>query len=116
MYLISLIDDWDRTCAIWYSETKSEAEELKDYIDKKIDESPWGYKFSYCGISEPKKGTEENVETFFKEFIDSEEEEKEKEEENVSHIFDNIDKLPVFKNITDNDLCDMSSMFKNCKM
>lgn len=114
MYLISLFDDWDRTCAIWYSKTKSEAEELKYYIDKKIDESPWGYNFSYCEISEPKKGTEENVETFFKEFIDNEEEEKEKE--NVSHIFENIDKLPDFKNITNNDSCDMSSMFKNCKM
>ena len=37
MFIVSLSDDWDVTVAEWQVETEKEAENLKAYIEQKIE-------------------------------------------------------------------------------
>ena len=106
MYSVSLLDDWDRTVGMWRVETKKEAEELKEYIEKKVIDMGLEYKFSSCDIEEVEDGDKEIIDEFFE---DIKKEVEEKRNENyVSPLKDIVNKV----GITD---MDFSEMFKECK-
>ena len=106
MYSVSLLDDWDRTVGMWRVETKKEAEELKEYIEKKVIDMGLEYKFSSCDIEEVKDGDKEIIDEFFE---DIKKEFEEKRNENyVSPLADVVDKF-------DTTAVDFSEMFKECK-
>ena len=106
MYNLSLLDDWDRTVGMWRVETKKEAEELKEYIDKKVIDMGFEYKFSSCDIDEVKDGDKEIIDEFFEDI--KKEFEEERNENYVSQLADVVDKV-------DTTAVDFSEMFKDCK-
>ena len=106
MYSVSLLDDWDRTVGMWRVETKKEAEELKEYIEKKVKDMRLEYKFSSCDIEEVEDGDKEIIDDFFEDI--KKEFEEERNENYVSPLKDVVNKV----GITD---MDFSEMFKNCK-
>ena len=106
MYSVSLLDDWDRTVGMWRVETKKEAEELKEYIDKKVIDMGLEYKFSSCDIEEVEDGDKEIIDDFFEDI--KKEFEEERNENYISPLSDVIDKV----NMT---AIDFSEMFKECK-
>ena len=106
MYNVSLLDDWDRTVWMWRVETKKEAEELKEYIDKKVIDMGFEYKFSSCDIDEVKDGDKEIIDEFFEDI--KKEVEEERNENYVSPLADVVDKV-------DTTAIDFSEMFKECK-
>ena len=106
MYSVSLLDDWDRTVGMWRVKTKKEAEELKEYIEKKVIDMELEYKFSSCDIEEVKDGDKEIIDEFFE---DIKKEFKEERNENyVSPLKDVVDKVDI-------TYMDFSAMFKECK-
>ena len=106
MYNVSLLDDWDRTVGMWQVETKKEAEELKEYIEKKVKDMGFEYKFSSCDIDEVKDGNKEIIDEFFEDI--KKEVEEERNENYVSPLADVVDKF-------DTTAVDFSEMFKECK-
>ena len=106
MYNVSLLDDWDRTVEMWRVETKKEAEELKEYIDKKVKDMGFEYKFSSCDIDKVEDGDKEIIDEFFEDI--KKEFEEERNENYVSLVADVVDKV-------DTTAVDFSEMFKECK-
>ena len=52
MFIVSLDDSWDRTVGLWQVQTEKEAEELEEYIKKKIEDLDLEFQFSSCEIDE----------------------------------------------------------------
>ena len=46
MFIVSLDDSWDRTVGLWQVQTEKEAEELEEYIKKKIEDLDLEFQFS----------------------------------------------------------------------
>ena len=106
MYSVSLLDDWDRTVGMWRVGTKKEAEELKEYIDKKVIDMGFEYKFSSCDIEEVEDGDKEIIDDFFEDI--KKEFEEERNENYISPLAEVVDKVDI-------TYMDFSAMFKECK-
>ena len=106
MYSVSLLDDWDRTVGMWRVGTKKEAEELKEYIDKKVIDMGFEYKFSSCDIEEVEDGDKEIIDDFFEDI--KKEFEEERNENYISPLAEVVDKVDI-------TYMDFSAMFKKCK-
>ena len=65
MFIVSLDDSWDRTVGLWQVQTEKEAEELEEYIKKKIEDLDLEFQFSSCEIDEVEEGNKEVVDGFF---------------------------------------------------
>ena len=113
MFIVSLSDDWDVTVAEWQVETEKEAENLKAYVEQKIEKLGLSYKYYDCEIYEPREGNNKEVDEYFDEVLseikEEEEERKKREAKERSE--------PSVINLSNIDLSsvDFSNMFKECK-
>ena len=113
MFIVSLDDSWDRTVGLWQVQTEKEAEELEEYIKKKIEDLDLEFQFSSCEILDGIEGNKETIDEFFEDVLeDFREEAKEREERDknyVSPLNGVIDKFDT------TNVPDFSGMFKDCK-
>lgn len=113
MFNVCLLDDWDRTAGEWQVETEKEAEELREYIEKKIEDLGLEFQFSTCEIDEVEEGNKEIIDEFFEYVLEENrkevEERKERDKNYVSPLNGVIDKFDTTK------VPDFSGMFKDCK-
>ena len=113
MFIVSLSDDWDVTVAEWQVETEKEAENLKAYVEQKIEKLGLSYKYYDCEIYEPREGNNKEVDEYFDEVLSEiKEEEEEREKREAKERAE-----PSVLNLTNIDLSsvDYSNMFKDCK-
>ena len=113
MFIVSLSDDWEVTVAEWQVETVIEAENLKEYIEQKIEKLGLSYKYYDCKIYEPREGNNKEVDEYFDEVLSEiKEEEEEREKREAKERAE-----PSVLNLTNIDLSsvDYSNMFKDCK-
>ena len=114
MYNVYLFDDWDRLVKGWKLKTKKEAEELKEYIENKINDLNLEFQFSSCEILDGiEEGNKETIDEFFEDVLEDNreevEEQKERNKNYVSPLNGVIDKFDTTK------VTDFSGMFKECK-
>ena len=114
MFIVSLDDSWDRTVGLWQVQTEKEAEELEEYIKKKIEDLGLEFHFSSCEILDGiEEGNKEVVDGFFEDILEDNKKEAEKRKERdknyVSPLNGVIDKFDTTK------VTDFSGMFKDCK-
>ena len=81
MYNVYLFDDWDRLVKEWKVKTKKEAEELKEYIENKINDFNLKFQFSSCEIGEVEEGNKEIVDEFFEDVLEYNKEKAEERKE-----------------------------------
>ena len=114
MFIVSLSDDWDVTVAEWQVETEKEAENLKAYIEQKIEKLGLEYKYyGGCEIHEPMEGNNKEVDEYFDKVLTEIEEEKEERKKREAKERSE----PSVLNLTNMDLSpvDFSNMYKECK-
>ena len=71
MYYVYLFDDWDRLTKEWKVKTKKEAEELKEYIENKMNDLNLELQFSSCVVvDEVEEGNKEVVDRFFEDILE----------------------------------------------
>ena len=70
MYNVYLFDDWDRLTKGWKVKTKKEAEELKEYIENKMNDLNLELQFSSCVVDEVEEGNKEVVDRFFEDILE----------------------------------------------
>ena len=113
MFIVSLDDSWDRTVGLWQVQTEKEAEELKEYIKKKIEDLDLEFQFSSCEIDEVEEGNKEIIDEFFEDVLEDikkeAEERKIRDKNYVSPLNGVIDKFDT------TNVPDFSGMFKDCK-
>ena len=114
MFIVSLDDSWDRTVGLWQVQTEKEAEELEEYIKKKIEDLGLESHFSSCEILDGiEEGNKETIDEFFEDVLEDFREEAEEREERdknyVSPLNGVIDKFDT------TNVPDFSGMFKDCK-
>ena len=113
MYYVYLFDDWDRLTKEWKVKTKKEAEELKEYIENKMNDLNLELQFSSCVVDEVEEGNKETIDEFFEDVLEDNREEaerrKERDKNYVSPLNGVIDKFDTTK------VTDFSGMFKDCK-
>ena len=113
MYYVYLFDDWDRLVKEWKVKTKKEAEELKEYIENKMNDLNLELQFSSYVVDEVEEGNKEVVDGFFEDILEDNKKEAEKRKERdknyVSPLNGVIDKFDTTK------VTDFSGMFKDCK-
>ena len=113
MFIVSLSDDWDVTVAEWQVETEKEAENLKAYIEQKIEKLGLSYKYYDCKIYEPREGNNKEVDEYFDEVLSEiKEEEEEREKREAKERSE-----PSVINLSNIDLSSVnfSDMYKECK-
>ena len=113
MFIVSLSDDWDVTVAEWQVETEKEAENLRAYVEQKIEKLGLEYKYYDCKIYEPRKGNNKEVDEYFDEVVSELKEElAEREKREAKERSE-----PSVLNLTNMDLSpvDFSNMYKECK-
>ena len=114
MFIVTLDDSWDRTVGLWQVQTEKEAEELEEYIKKKIEDLDLEFQFSSCEILDGiEEGNKETIDEFFEDVLEDNREEaeerKERDKNYVSPLNGVIDKFDTTK------VTDFSGMFKECK-
>ena len=114
MFIVSLDDSWDRTVGLWQVQTEKEAEEIKEYIKKKIEDLGLEFHFSSCEILDGiEEGNKETIDEFFEDVLEDIAEEaerrKERDKNYVSTLNAVIDKFEKTK------VTDFSGMLKDCK-
>ena len=70
MYYVYLFDDWDRLVKEWKVKTKKEAEELKEYIENKMNDLNLELQFSSYVVDEVEEGNKEVVDRFFEDILE----------------------------------------------
>ena len=113
MFIVSLLDDWDVTVAEWQVETEKEAENLRAYVEQKIEKLGLEYKYYDCKIYEPKKGNNKEVDEYFDGvLVDIEKEKNEREKRRAKERSE-----PSVMNLSNIDLSSVnfSDMYKECK-
>ena len=114
MIIVSLDDSWDRTVGLWQVQTEKEAEELKEYIKKKLEDLDLEFQFNSCEILDGiEEGNKETIDEFFEDVLEDNreevEEQKERNKNYVSPLNGVIDKFDT------TNVPDFSGMFKDCK-
>ena len=114
MLIGSLDDSWDRTVGLWQVQTEKEAEELEEYIKKKIEDLGLEFHSSSCEILDGiEEGNKETIDEFFEDvledIVEEAERRKERDKNYVSPLNGVIDKFDTTK------VTDFSGMFKDCK-
>ena len=113
MFIVSLSDDWDVTVIEWQVETEKEAENLKAYVEQKIEKLGLAYKYCDCEIYEPKEGNNKEVDEYFDEVVSELKEElAEREKRKAKERSE-----PSVMNLSNMDLSSVnfSGMYKECK-
>ena len=70
MYYVYLFDDWDRLAKEWKVKTKKEAEELKEYIENKMNDLNLELQFSSYVVDEVEERNKEVVDRFFEDILE----------------------------------------------